>query len=50
MIAISAEFMADAQAYSAALAAADGGDLKPLQDRMKLPFSEAGFACPSIHL
>ena len=32
---IGAEFIADTQAYYAALAAADGGDLTPLQDRIK---------------
>ena len=32
---IGAEFIADTQAYYAALAAADCGDLKPLQDRIK---------------
>ena len=32
---ISREFIEDAQAYYAALAAADQGDLKPLEDRIK---------------
>lgn len=32
---IGREFIEDAQAYYAALAAADEGDLKPLQDRIK---------------
>lgn len=33
---IGREFVVDAQAYYAALAAAGEGDLKPLQDRIKV--------------
>lgn len=37
---IGPEFIENAQAYYAALAAADKGELKPLRTESKLPFSE----------